>query len=256
MVAPHGIVWITGASTGIGAALAQALARAGHTVAITARSADKLAALAQQAYGQGRIVAYPADVLDGDAVKAAAQKIVADLGGIDTAILSAGTYTPDKPGVFDAAGIEAQFALNVGGTVKTLDAILPHMRKAGHGHIAIVASVAGYRGLPMAAGYGATKAALINMAESLKLDFARQNIRLQVICPGFVKTPLTDKNDFPMPFIMPAEKAAGLIARGLASHRFEIAFPWQLVWSLKLMRVLPYGLYFPLIARTTGAGKG
>jgi short-subunit dehydrogenase len=248
-------VWITGASTGIGAALAQNLARAGNVVAISARSADKLAALAAQTYGTGRIVAYPADVTDGAALKATVEKIVAELGSIDTAVLSAGTYTPDKPGQFDAADIEAQFSLNVIGTVKTLDALLPALRRQGRGHIAIIASVAGYRGLPMAAGYGATKAALINMAEALKLDFANQNIRLQVICPGFVKTPLTDKNDFPMPFIIPAEKAAELIAQGLQSNRFEIAFPWQLVWLLKLLRILPYWLYFPLIAKQTGAGK-
>ena len=165
------LVWITGASTGIGAALAQHLARAGQIVAVSARSADKLTALSTQDYGSGRIVPYPLDVTDSDALKRTVEKITAELGAIDTAILSAGTYVPDKPGRFDAAAIEAQFALNVMGTVKTLAALLPGMQTRGRGHIALIASVAGYRGLPMAAGYGGTKAALINMAEAFKARF-------------------------------------------------------------------------------------
>ena len=193
-----------------------------------------LAALASQNYGDGKILAYPVDVTDKSALVATVEKIASDLGRIDTAILSAATYSPDKPGTFDAKGIEAQFNLNVMGTVYSLDALLPILRKQGQGHIAIIASVAGYRGLPMAAGYGATKAALINLTEALRWDFKNQNIKLQVICPGFVKTSLTDKNDFPMPFIISAEKAAEIIARGLQSNRFEIVFPWQMFLLMKI----------------------
>ncbi len=250
-----GIVWITGASSGIGAALAQYMARSGYVVAISARSADKLSALAGQAYGSGRIVSYPVDITDAGALKTTVSKIVADLGRIDIAVLSAGTYTPDEPGKFDVKEIESQLTLNVMGTVRTIDALLPQLDRQGGGHIAIVASVAGYRGLPNAAGYGPTKAALINMAEALKLGFAERRIKLQVVCPGFVKTPLTDKNDFPMPFIISPEKAAGIIARGLKSSRFEIVFPWQMFLLMKLLRLLPYALYFPIIGKQTGVGR-
>ena len=249
------IIWITGGSSGIGASLAQTLAREGNIVAVSARSQDKLDALAAQNYGKGRIVAYPVDVMDKAALGTVTGKIAGDLGGIDTAILSAGTYTPDKPGVFDAMEIEKHFALNVMGVVHTLDAVLPVMKRKGHGHIAVVASVAGYRGLPLASAYGATKAALINLTEALRLDFKNQNIKLQLICPGFVKTTLTDKNNFPMPFIISPEKAAQIIAKGLKSNRFEIVFPWQMFLVMKLLRILPYALYFPLIGKGTGTAK-
>jgi short-subunit dehydrogenase len=128
---------------------------------------------------------------------------------------------------------------------------MPAMIARGTGQIAIVSSVAGYRGLPRAIAYSATKAALIAMAESLKFDLDQTGVMINVINPGFVKTPLTDRNDFPMPFLMPVEAAAKRIADGLARGRFEIAFPRRFAAILKLMRILPYALYFPLVGRTT-----
>jgi short-subunit dehydrogenase len=120
------------------------------------------------------------------------------------------------------------------------------------GHIALVASVAGYGGLPTAVAYGPTKAALINMAESLRLDCERLGIKLQLVDPGFVKTPLTDRNDFPMPFLMPVEEAVDAFVAGLASDRFEIVFPRRFALLLKLLNMLPYGAYFAAVRRMTG----
>ena len=138
------------------------------------------------------------------------------------------------------------------GAINCLAPLLERMRARGRGRIAVVASVAGYGGLPTAAAYGATKAALINMIESLKPDCDRLGIKLQLVNPGFVKTPLTDKNDFPMPFLLPVEKAVDAFVAGLASDRFEITFPRRFALLLKLLNALPYGVYFKLIRRSTG----
>jgi short-subunit dehydrogenase len=246
--------WITGASSGIGEGLAQHLARSGYTVAVSARSSDKLAALAAVNYGSGKIVAYPLDVTDQNAVMQAANKIAADLGGIQLAVLSAGTYVPDDATAFDVAAIESQFKLNVLGTTYVLAALFPLMRNKVDAHIAVIASVAGYRGLPRAIGYGGTKAALINMTEAMKLDCDAMGIKLQLICPGFVKTPLTDKNTFPMPFLITVDQAVKAIVDGLASNRFEIVFPKPMAVMMKIIRFLPYGLLFPLLRKATGAG--
>jgi short-subunit dehydrogenase len=247
-------VWITGASSGIGLALAQLLARSGSTVAISARSAEKLADAAAKNYGSGKLIAYPLDITDQAAVETTVQKIDADLGGVDLAILNAGTYTPEMPGTFDIKQIEDQFRTNVFGTTYSLGAILPLMKNRPGAHIAVVASVAGYRGLPRAIGYGGTKAALINMTEAMKLDCDAAGIKLQLICPGFVKTQLTDKNEFPMPFLISTDEAAQSIMRGLASKQFEIVFPRPMAIGMKLLQLLPYRLLFPLLRRATGAG--
>ena len=138
------------------------------------------------------------------------------------------------------------------GSVHGLAAILPAMIGRGSGHIAVVSSVAGYRGLPTAAAYGATKASLINMCEALAFDLHGTGVRLQLVNPGFVDTPLTRRNSFPMPFLMTVEDAAERIHRGLRSRKFEIAFPRRFTLWLKLMRILPYALYFPILRRATG----
>ena len=154
---------------------------------------------------------------------------------------------------FTAEGLRDLIEINVMGTAACLEALMPRMIARGRGRIAVVASVAGYRGLPTSAYYGATKAALINLAESLRFDLARAGVTMQLIDPGFVKTPLTDRNEFPMPFLISAELAADRIASGLRSRRFEIAFPRRFVWMLKLLRCLPYALYFPLVGREHAA---
>ena len=158
-----------------------------------------------------------------------------------------------RPAEFTAAGLRDLMAVNVMGTAACLEALMPRMMARRQGRIAVVASVAGYRGLPTSAYYGATKAALINLTESLKFDLDQAGVTIQLIDPGFVKTPLTDRNDFPMPFLISAELAADRIARGLRSRQFEIAFPRVFVAIMKLLRCLPYALYFPLVGRSDAA---
>lgn len=243
-------VWIIGASYGIGAALAERLAADGKEVWASARSAGKLAALAER--HPGRIHALPLDVTDKAAVRAALASIEAASGPPDTVVLNAGTHQPVAAKDFTADGLRQVMELNVFGTANGIETVLPGMLQRDAGRIAVVASVAGYNGLPTSAYYGASKAALINMIESLRFDLRRTGVVLQLVNPGFVKTPLTDRNDFAMPFLIPAEAAAAAIARGLASDRFEIAFPRTFVWLLKLVGLLPYRLYFALVGRSTG----
>jgi NAD(P)-dependent dehydrogenase (short-subunit alcohol dehydrogenase family) len=241
-------VWVTGASMGIGEALARRLARDGAEVIASARSAGKLTALAEE---DPSIVPWPVDVTDHAAVQDAVTRIEAERGPIDVAVLNAGTHQPVTAAEFTARGLRDLMEINVMGTAACLEALLPRMIARGRGRIAVVASVAGYRGLPTSAYYGATKAALINLTESLKFDLDRAGVTIQLVDPGFVRTPLTDRNEFPMPFLISAELAADRIARGLRSRRFEIAFPRPFVAILKVLRCLPYALYFPLVGRST-----
>ncbi len=247
--------WITGASSGIGRALALALARGGVAVAASARSRDGLESLAAEAGpGAARILPAPLDVTDRAAVNAAAEAAIRVFGGPpDLAVLNAGTYLPMSAADFDAERYRVHVEVNLMGTVHMLEALLPAYLAARRGQIAIVSSVAGYRGLPTAAAYGATKAALINLAESLKHDLDRAGVKLQLVNPGFVKTPLTDKNDFHMPFLMPVDKAVASMIAGLKTSRFEITFPRRFTWQLKLLRLLPYRFYFGLTRRRMGA---
>lgn len=243
------VTWITGASSGIGRALALRLAGPGRHVVASARSADELALLAAEA--PGRIEPLPLDVTDHHAVLAAIERIETGIGPVTTAVLSAGTHRPVDAAAFKLAELKQLVALNVFGVASCLEGLMPRMMARRAGRIAVVASVAGYRGLPTAAYYGATKAALINMVESLKFDLDRSGVTIQLVNPGFVRTPLTDRNDFPMPFLIEAEDAAARLARGLEASSFEIAFPRRFVAIMKLLRLLPYSLFFPLVARGT-----
>ena len=234
-------VWITGASTGIGRALALELARGGARVAASARNADALAALSRE---NPRIAAYPVDVTDRAAMLAAADKIRSDMGPIDLAVLNAGVWQPMGASQFSSEAAAKSMAVNHGGICNGLEAILPAMIARRGGHVALVASVAGYCGLPKAAAYGPTKAAVINLAESLYSDLEMKGIRLQVINPGFVDTPMTEVNTFPMPFLIPVDQAVGHIVRGLNSKKFEIVFPWQMAVMMKLAKRASYPLFF------------
>ncbi len=248
------VVWITGASRGIGAALALALAGQGCGVAISARSAQALHELARSGAGlEGVLWPYPLDVTDGAACAATLEKIEAERGKVDLAVLNAGTHRPLALDDFEIGAFESLMQLNYMGVVNAAVPLLKSMRSRGAGQLAITASVAGYRGLPTASGYGASKAALINFAEALKLDLVDTGIVVSLINPGFVRTPLTDRNRFPMPFLLEPEDAARRIIRGLQRRRFEIAFPWRFILGLKLFRLLPYWLYFPLVRRITRA---
>jgi len=245
-----GAIWITGASAGIGRALALRLAREGRPVAISARRAEDLAEVAAQA--PDRIFPFPVDVTDGDAVRAAVDAMAAKFGTVDIAVLNAGTHKPMSLDRFSAATLKQLLDINVMGVAHCMEALLPAMLARRGGQIAVVSSVAGWRGLPTSAAYGASKAALHNMVESLKFDADKAGLKLQLINPGFVKTPLTDKNPFPMPFLITAEQAAERIAAGLKGDGFEITFPRRFTFQLKLMRLLPYRWYFPLVSRFTG----
>lgn len=250
---PGGIVWITGASSGIGEALARELAARGFKVAVSARSEAPLWKLAE-AHPQ-RIFAFPADVSDAAAMAATAEKIEAHHGPIAAAVLNAGVYLPVDGLKPDIQLFRRSFEVNVMGTVHGLAALIPRMTARRAGRILIVSSVTGYGGLPTSAAYGATKAALINMAESLKFDLDKSGVSIGVVNPGFVKTPATDVNEFPMPFLMPVEAAARRLADGLFSKRFEITFPRRFTYMLKLLQLLPYPLYFALVRRMTAAPK-
>jgi len=246
----NAIVWITGASTGLGRALALALAAEGRVVAASARSRDKLDALSAETEDlSGAIHAVPLDVTDRAATAAAVAGIEDRFGPIGLAVLNAGTHVPDGAQDFSANTVRAVMELNLFGAVNGLEALLPRMMARGQGQVALVASLAGYRGLPSAASYGASKAALINMAESLRPELNRCGVTLQVVNPGFVKTPLTDRNTFPMPFLMDVDTAASALMRGLASERFEIVFPRRFAYVMKALRVLPYSWFFAVARR-------
>lgn len=244
------VAWVTGASSGIGEALARRLAHDGARVAISARNADALAQMAGSA--PGTLAPVPLDVVDPAACAAAVARIEAELGPIDLAVLNAGTHQPMSATDFSAATLRRLIEINLFGVAHCLEPLLARMAARRRGHVAIVASVAGYGGLPTAAAYGPTKAALINMAESLRLDCEALGIKLQLVDPGFVKTPLTDRNDFPMPFLMPVEEAVEALVAGLASDRFEIVFPRRFAILLKILNMLPYGAYFAAVRRMTG----
>jgi len=242
--------WITGAGKGIGRAVALRLAKDGYCVAISARTKEDLESLADKArHLTGTIHVYPLDVTEEETVKNTAEIIEKTLGPLDLVILNAGTHGPTSAEHFESSVFQRLLTINVMGVVHGLAAILPPFIERKCGHIAVVASVAGYRGLPGASAYGASKAALINMCEALKPELDRHNITISLINPGFVRTPLTGQNDFPMPFLMSAEDAADRIVEGLATKRFEITFPRRFTWLLKFLRCLPYAVYFWLSRR-------
>jgi NAD(P)-dependent dehydrogenase (short-subunit alcohol dehydrogenase family) len=244
------VVWITGAGKGIGRALALKCAEEGFTVVVSARTASDLAALETQARNmRGTIHAFPLDITDAHLVAAVVVDVERTLGPIDLAVLNAGTHLPTPIVDFTPETVRALFEVNVMGTVNCLSALFVK-REARRGcRIAVVASLAGYRGLPGASAYGGTKAALINMCEALKPECEIFGISLNVINPGFVKTPLTEKNDFPMPFLISAEAAAERIFSSLEVTRFETTFPTRFALIIKMLRLLPDRLYFPITRR-------
>lgn len=252
-----GCAWITGASSGIGRQLALDLAKDGWTVAVTARSEAALADLARQSEAlTGSIHAYPGDVCDTQQMERHCAAIETELGGLSLLIANAGIYLPQDGLNGDVEAYRKSFDVNLMGTVNVLLPVIKRMKQAGRGQIAVVSSVAGYGGLPTSAAYGATKAGLINLVESLKFDLDLAGIRIQLINPGFVDTPATRSNPFPMPDLLSVEDASSEIRRGLQdAGRFEIAFPRRFVRRLKLLQLLPYGAYFALLKRTTGWNK-
>jgi NAD(P)-dependent dehydrogenase (short-subunit alcohol dehydrogenase family) len=219
----------------------------GARMALTSRNPDALTVLANDS---AQVV--PADVTDRASLQAAFDTICATFGGIDVAILNAGTHQPVRAWELDAEAAEKLVQVNLVGAMNASALLAPYFVQRGSGRLAITASVAGYGGLPSGLVYGATKAALINFAETLFLDLAPKGVAVHLINPGFVKTPLTDLNDFRMPALISADEAAREILAGIEAGAFEIHFPKRFTRVLKLLNLLPYRAYFPLVHRITG----
>lgn len=241
-------VWLIGASTGIGRALAGRLHALGATVIVSARKAEALEDFVRQHAGS---LALPLDVGDDAAVRAAAQAACAD-GPLDLVCYCAGHYQPMRATTIDLPELLRHHEVNTVGALRVLHAVTPAMLARGQGHLSLISSVAGYRGLPQSLAYGPTKAALINLAETLYLDLQPQGLGVSVITPGFVDTPLTAHNDFAMPALITPEQAAQAIVRGWTRGDFEIHFPKRFTRVMKLLRLLPYPLYFAAVRRITG----
>jgi NAD(P)-dependent dehydrogenase (short-subunit alcohol dehydrogenase family) len=250
-------VWLVGASTGIGRATASLLHSKGARVIVSARSAVTLDAFASAHPGAAALAL---DATDRAAMKEAADRIVASHGRIDLAMYCAGTYRAMRATAFDFDVAVQHVQVNHVGALVMLDAVLPVLLKQardphptfGAGHISLVSSVAGYRGLPQSLAYGPTKAALINLAETLHLDLEPQGIGVSLINPGFVETPLTAQNNFHMPALTTPEDAAKAIVQGWEGGLFEIHFPKRFTLWLKALRHLGYGAYFAAVRRSTG----
>jgi NAD(P)-dependent dehydrogenase (short-subunit alcohol dehydrogenase family) len=244
-------VWVIGASSGIGEATAAALHARGAQVLVSARNAASLDAFVKRHTGGGGAQAWPLDVTDAAGVKATAQAILAQ-GPLDLVLYCAGHYSEMRATEIDMADLKKHLAINYTGVLHVIDAVLPAMTARGAGHLSVISSVAGFRGLPKSLAYGPTKAALTNLAENLYLDLEPLGLGVSVIHPGFVKTLLTAQNDFTMPaLITPAQAAQAMIA-GWAKGDFDIHFPKRFTRVMKLLRLLPYRAYFPAVRRATG----
>jgi NAD(P)-dependent dehydrogenase (short-subunit alcohol dehydrogenase family) len=243
------VCWLVGASTGIGRATASRLHEAGARVIVSARSQPTLDAFVAAHPGSEAIAL---DATDRAALRAAAERLAAQYGRIDLAVYCAGTYQAMRATQFDLDVALRHQQVNYVGALHLLDAVLPQLLKQGEGHLSLVSSVAGWRGLPQALAYGPTKAALINLAETLYLDLQPRGIGVSVVNPGFVETPLTAGNEFHMPALITPEEAAVQILRGWQAGEFEIHFPKRFTLWLKALRLLTYGPYFAAVRRSTG----
>ena len=242
-------IWITGASTGIGKAVAIKFANKGWNVAISARRENLLKEISDN---NENILSFPLDVTDKYNCKEVFKKIKNRFENIDICFFSTGTWNPKKEKDIDVEQIEDVFNVNFFGTLNCIKAVEEHFKNKKMGTISIVSSIAGYRGLPNSTGYGPSKSALNNLAESLYFDFKRSNVRICLVSPGFIKTPMTDKNDFKMPFLKTTEYAAEKIYDGLINKNdFEIHFPKSLTLILKILSFIPSKMYFSLVGKMT-----
>lgn len=238
-------VWIVGASSGIGQATASALHALGARVVVSARNAQSLADFVETHPGSR---ALPLDVTQRTAVQARSAQLLSQ-GPLDCVVYCAGHYAPMRADALDLTDMVRHNEVNYLGALYLLDAVLPTLLARGSGHVSLVGSVAGYRGLPNSLAYGPTKAALINLAETLYLDLHRKGLGVSIINPGFVQTPLTAGNDFAMPALLTPDQAAQAILRGWASGQFEIHFPKRFTLWLKALRIMPNRLFFQLARR-------
>ena len=242
-------IWITGASSGIGKSLALKFANEGWQVAASARRENLLNQLSES---NQNISPFPLDVTGRENCEEIFEKIKNKFESIDTCFFSTGTWDPKKEKEIDIDQMKRVMEVNFFGTLNCIKAVEMYFKEKKNGNISIVSSIAGYRGLPNSTGYGASKAALNNLAESLYFDFGRYNVRVSLISPGFIKTPMTDKNQFKMPFLKTPEFAAEKIYNGLINgSSFEIDFPKELTLILKFLKILPDSVYFKLIRKLT-----
>tara|TARA_A100001035_G_scaffold271076_1_gene258842 strand:+ start:1319 stop:2080 length:762 start_codon:yes stop_codon:yes gene_type:complete len=243
------VVWITGASSGIGKSLALKFAKEGWNVAISARRENLLNEISES---NENIKSFPLDVTDKIKCKDVFDKVKSEFGNVDICFFSTGTWSPKKEKDIDVEQIENVFKVNFFGTLNCIKAVEEYFKNKKGGTITIVSSIAGYRGLPNTTGYGPSKSALISLAESLYFDFEKHNVRVCLVSPGFIKTPMTDKNDFKMPFLKTPEFSADKIYDGLINKKnFEIHFPKELTLTLKLLKLLPSKVYFNLVKKLT-----
>ena len=237
-------IWITGASSGIGKAVAEKFASEGWIVAASARRQEILNKMAENQ----NIFAYPLDVTQKENVTKTFNNIIEDFKNVDICLFCSGTYDPKLEQEINIEQNKFVMETNYFGVLNCIKAVETYFKNKKSGQISIVSSVAAYRGLPNSSGYGPSKAALTNLTESIYFDFKKHNVKISLVSPGFIKTPLTDKNEFPMPFIRSPEFAADKIFQGLTKkNMFEIHFPLGLTLTLKFLRILPYRLYLFLI---------
>ncbi len=237
-------IWITGASSGIGKAVAEKFAAEGWKVAVSARRKEIL----EDMSNNENIFSFPLDVTKKDEVEKVFKDILNQFGDLDLCLFSSGTYDPKNEKTIDPEKIKNVISVNFFGVVDCVKVVENFYKKRKSGHISIVSSIASYRGLPNSSGYGPSKAALTNFSESIYFDFKKFGVRVSIISPGFIKTPLTDKNEFSMPFLKTVDYAADKIFNGLVkSSSFEIHFPKGLTLILKFLRILPYKIYLFLV---------
>ena len=247
---PWRSAWLTGAGSGIGESLALLLSENGVDVFISGRTLsalEKVKSTAEQSGYPGKIIPLAMDTTQPDQIERTLKQF--DNAFPELVVLNAGTHDPFPVEEFSASRAKALLDVNLQGTLNCLEPVIERALNSNCGQIAVMASVAGYRGLPTAAVYGASKAALIHLCEALRLDLKGTHVKLQVINPGFVKTPLTDKNDFEMPFLLEPEDAAQRILDGLIKDQFEITFPKRFSYILKLLSIIPYRWYFALVSK-------
>ena len=241
------VIWITGASSGIGKAVATKFAKNGWIVAASARRENLLNELKEI---NENIHPFPLDVTDIDKCKLVASSIINQFKNIDICLFGTGMHDPKSEKKFNLEKVREIMEVNYFGTMNSINSIYDYFSEKKNGQISIISSVAGYRGLPAAGAYCASKAALTSFAESLNFDMQMKNVRVSLVSPGFIKTPMTDQNDFPMPMIKSPEFAANEIYKGLTVKRgFEIHFPKAFTYFLKFLQILPSGIYFKLVSK-------
>ena len=240
-------IWITGASSGIGKSLALKFAKEGWKVAISARRENLFDEISKS---NENIVAFPLDVTDNEKCKSVFSQVKEKLGEVDISVFCTGIHDPKSEKTLNLEKVRKIMEVNFFGTVNSINAVYEYYKSKKVGQISIVSSVAGYRGLPAAGAYCASKSALSSFAESLYFDLKRSNVRVSLVSPGFIKTPMTDQNDFPMPMIKSPEFAAEQMFKGLTKSKgFEIHFPKSFTTIMKVLKVIPNGLYFKILEK-------